>query len=172
MEPPDRRISSLSIAQTVPRQTPQTEFGPAFARAAREVVRTGAGLVGGMLPAGVISSAAVSSTLRGAVSAAVPSPLALTASATGGTAATGGMAATSARATSAAGTTSGSPTGQGDAWDMLEAQKLMSAEGQKFNMAYLSLQNEMQKESREHNAISNIMKVRHDSAKAAINNIR
>ncbi|RKG83895.1 hypothetical protein [Corallococcus terminator] len=172
MEPPDRRISSLSIAQTVPRQTPQNDFGPTFARAAREVVRTGAGLVGGMLPAGVISSAAVSSTLRGAVSAAVPSPLALTASAAGGTSATGGMAATSARATSAAGTTAGTPTGQGDAWDMLEAQKLMSAEGQKFNMAYLSLQNEMQKESREHNAISNIMKVRHDSAKAAINNIR
>ncbi|MCY1035740.1 hypothetical protein OV207_30145 [Corallococcus sp. BB11-1] len=167
MEPPDRRISSLSIAQTVPRQTPQTDFGPTFARAAREVVRTGAGLVGGMLPAGVISSAAVSSTLRGAVSAAVPSPLALTASAAGG-----GMSATSARATSAAGTTAGTATGQGDAWDMLEAQKLMSAEGQKFNMAYLSLQNEMQKESREHNAISNIMKVRHDSAKAAINNIR
>ncbi|CAM3565506.1 hypothetical protein COSO111634_19460 [Corallococcus soli] len=171
MEPPDRRISSLSIAQTVPRQTPQTDFGPTFARAAREVVRTGAGLVGGMLPAGVISSAAVSSTLRGAVSAAVPSPLALTASAAGGTA-VGSMPATSARATSAVGTTAGTATGQGDAWDMLEAQKLMSAEGQKFNMAYLSLQNEMQKESREHNAISNIMKVRHDSAKAAINNIR
>ena len=66
----------------------------------------------------------------------------------------------------------GGTTGKGDAWDMLEAQKLMAAEGQKFNMAYLQLQNEMQKESREHNAISNIMKVRHDSAKAAINNIR
>jgi hypothetical protein len=55
---------------------------------------------------------------------------------------------------------------------MLEAQRLMAAEGQKFNVAYLQLQNEMQRESREHNAISNIMKVRHDSAKAAINNIR
>jgi hypothetical protein len=65
-----------------------------------------------------------------------------------------------------------SGTGKGDAWDMLEAQRLMAEDGQKFNMAYLSLQNEMQKESREHNAISNIMKVRHDSAKAAINNIR
>ena len=51
-------------------------------------------------------------------------------------------------------------------------QRALSADGQKFNMAYLALQNEMQKESREHNAISNIMKVRHDSAKAAINNIR
>lgn len=166
---PDRRISSLSIAQTVPRQTPQTDFGPTFARAAREVVRTGAGLVGGMLPAGVISSAAVTG-LRGAVSAAVPSPMALTASATGGASATG--ASTSAMSAHATGTTAGATTGQGDAWDLMEAQKLMNAEGQKFNVAYLALQNEMQKESREHNAISNIMKVRHDSAKAAINNIR
>jgi hypothetical protein len=36
----------------------------------------------------------------------------------------------------------------------------------------MQMQNEMQRESREHNALSNIMKVRHDSAKAAINNIR
>lgn len=167
---PDRRISSLSIAQTVPRQTPQTDFGPTFARAAREVVRTGAGLVGGMLPAGVISSAAVAG-LRGAVSAAVPSPMALTASATGGASSTGASSSAMSAHATAAGTTAGA-TGQGDAWDLMEAQKLMNAEGQKFNVAYLALQNEMQKESREHNAISNIMKVRHDSAKAAINNIR
>ena len=36
----------------------------------------------------------------------------------------------------------------------------------------VELQDEMQRESREHNTVSNIMKVRHDSAKAAINNIR
>jgi hypothetical protein len=55
---------------------------------------------------------------------------------------------------------------------MLEAQRLMNSENQRFNLAYLGLQDAMQKESREFNAISNIMKVRHDSAKAAINNIR
>ena len=55
---------------------------------------------------------------------------------------------------------------------MLAAQKEMQAEGAKMNLAYMNLQNEMQAESRAHNAISNIMKVRHDSAKAAINNIR
>ncbi|MFP2898679.1 hypothetical protein [Corallococcus sp. 4LFB] len=162
----DRRIPSLSIAPSIERQTPKTEFGPTLARAAREVVRTGAGLVGGMLPSGAISSAVVS-TLAGTVSAAVP------AEAVSSVSATGGASAMSAR--SSAGTTAGTgaaTTGQGDAWDLLEAQKLMAADGQKFNMAYLSLQNAMQKESREHNAISNIMKVRHDSAKAAINNIR
>ncbi|MBN8226347.1 hypothetical protein JYK02_02370 [Corallococcus macrosporus] len=159
----DRRIPSLSIAPSIERQTPKTEFGPTLARAAREVVRTGAGLVGGMLPSGAISSAVVSS-LAGTVSAAVP------AEAVSSVPATGGASAMSARASTAG--TGAAATGKGEAWDLLEAQKLMAADGQKFNVAYLSLQNEMQKESREHNAISNIMKVRHDSAKAAINNIR
>ena len=36
----------------------------------------------------------------------------------------------------------------------------------------VELQDEMQRESREHTTVSNVMKVRHDSAKAAINNIR
>ncbi len=54
---------------------------------------------------------------------------------------------------------------KGDAWQLLEAQGLQTEH-------YLSLQNEMQRESREFNTLSNVMKVRHDSAKAAINNIR
>ena len=153
----NNRIASLSVTPTLARQTPQNEFGNVLARTAQEVVKTGAGLVGGMIPGGPVVSAAVSS-VRSTVSSVgstnasiVPIP-----GATGGTSSTA----------------TGGTTGKGDAWDMLEAQKLMAQDGQKFNMAYLSLQNEMQKESREHNAISNIMKVRHDSAKAAINNIR
>jgi hypothetical protein len=66
----------------------------------------------------------------------------------------------------------GGTSGQGDQWDLLAAQKEMQADGMKMNLAYMNLQNDMQKESRAHNALSNIMKVRHDSAKAAINNIR
>ncbi|HYO57314.1 hypothetical protein [Archangium sp.] len=72
---------------------------------------------------------------------------------------------------SASSASSGTP-GQGEQWDLLAAQREMQAEGMKMNLAYMNLQNEMQAESRAHNAISNIMKVRHDSAKAAINNIR
>jgi hypothetical protein len=41
-----------------------------------------------------------------------------------------------------------------------------------YDRMYLQLQMDMQRESREFNAVSNIIKVRHDSAKAAINNIR
>ncbi len=156
----DKRIPSLTITQTVQRQTPKDEFGTVLARAAQEVVRSGAGIVGGMLPAGPIVSAAISST-RSVVSsvASVPGSASTTVPVAGGSGSTGSAGGTGA-------------TGSGDAWDLLEAQRALSADGQKFNMAYLQLQNEMQKESREHNAISNIMKVRHDSAKAAINNIR
>ena len=153
----NNRIASLSITPTLARQTPQNEFGTVLARTAQEVVKTGASIVGGMIPGGPAMSAAVSS-VRSTVSSVGSTNASITpipgAGGTGSVAGTGGT------------------TGKGDAWDMLEAQRLMAEDGQKFNMAYLGLQNEMQKESREHNAISNIMKVRHDSAKAAINNIR
>ncbi|SEL51690.1 hypothetical protein SAMN05444354_106281 [Stigmatella aurantiaca] len=144
----DPRIASLSITSTLPRQTPRNEFGAVFARTAQEAVRAGSGLAGGMGMSPPVVSAAVSS---------VRSTVSLATSVTGGGAALPGV---------------GGTAGKGEAWDLLEAQKLMAAEGQKFNLEYLQLQNAMQQESREHNAVSNIMKVRHDSAKAAINNIR
>jgi hypothetical protein len=159
----DHRIPSLTLTSTVPRQTPKNEFGTVLARAAQEVVRSGAGLVGGMLPAGPIVSAAISSTRTVVSTVASADSAGKTVPTAGGSGSVG---------PGAAGAAAGGPTGSGDAWDLLEAQRALSAEGQKFNMAYLQLQNEMQKESREHNAVSNIMKVRHDSAKAAINNIR
>jgi hypothetical protein len=153
----NNRIASLSLTPTQARQTPQNEFGTVLARTAQEIVKTGAGIVGGMIPGAPSMSAAVSS-VRSVVSSVPSTNATITpipgAGGTSGTGATGGA------------------VGKGDAWDMLEAQKLMAEDGQKFNVAYLQLQNEMQKESREQNAISNIMKVRHDSAKAAINNIR
>jgi hypothetical protein len=155
----NNRIASLSITPTVARQTPRNEFGNVLARTAQEVVKTGAGIVGGMIPGGPAMSAAVSS-VRSTV-ASVGSTSATITPIPG----TGGLPSPSPA-------TSGGATGKGEAWDMLEAQRLMAEDGQKFNMAYLSLQNQMQQESREQNAISNIMKVRHDSAKAAINNIR
>jgi hypothetical protein len=156
----DNRLAGLSITPTVPRQTPRNDFGTLLARTASEVVKTGSGLVGGMLPGAPALSAAVSS-VRSTVSS-------VTSTASGTTAVPGASAAGGGGTASAA----GAATGKGEQWDLLEAQKAMQLEGQQFNAAYLQLQNEMQRESREHNAVSNIMKVRHDSAKAAINNIR
>jgi hypothetical protein len=153
------RIGSLSITPTVARQTPRNDFGTVFARTAQEVVRAGAGVAANLIPGGPAVSAAVSSissvvsTTAGGARAASTTPLA------GGVGGAGGPLGTSA-------------SGQGEQWDLLAAQKEMQAEGMKMNLAYMDLQNDMQKESRAHNALSNIMKVRHDSAKAAINNIR
>ncbi len=147
------RIGSLSITPTVSRQTPQNDFGTVFARTAQEVAR-GAGVVASLVPGAPMVSAAVAS-----VSSVVSS------------------SASSVRATSTVPVTGGvggavGSTGKGEQWDLLAAQREMQAEGMQMNLAYMNLQNEMQAESRAHNAISNIMKVRHDSAKAAINNIR
>jgi hypothetical protein len=43
---------------------------------------------------------------------------------------------------------------------------------QSFNQQYMTLQNQMQRESRQYTAISNIMKTKHDTAKNAIANVR
>jgi len=145
------RIGSVSITPTVARQTPQNDFGTVFARTAQEVMKAGAGIAASMMPGAPMVSAAVAS---------VSSVVSSTASSVQGVSAAGGAGGV------------GGTAGQGEQWDLLAAQREMQAEGMKMNLAYMNLQNEMQAESRAHNAISNIMKVRHDSAKAAINNIR
>ncbi len=144
------RIGSVSITPTVARQTPQNDFGTVFARTAQEVVKAGAGIAASMMPGAPMVSAAVAS---------VSSVVSSTASSVQGVSAAGAGGV-------------GGAAGQGGQWDLLAAQREMQAEGMKMNLAYMDLQNDMQKESRAHNALSNIMKVRHDSAKAAINNIR
>lgn len=155
------RIGTLSITPTVARQTPNNDFGTVLARTAQEVVRTGAGVVAAIVPGGPAVSAAVASVSSVVSTAASSAPSVRGASMmAGGTGGTGSASATLGS------------TGQGDQWDLLAAQKEMQADGAKMNLEYMHLQNQMQAESRAHNAISNIMKVRHDSAKAAINNIR
>jgi len=41
-----------------------------------------------------------------------------------------------------------------------------------FNLEYLAIQNKMQQESRQFSLLSNIMKVKHDTAKNAVSNVR
>lgn len=65
----------------------------------------------------------------------------------------------------------GIAAGAGGEADVLAATRALQQEAQTFNAQYLQLQEGMQRESREFTAISNVMKVRHDSAKAAIQNI-
>lgn len=56
--------------------------------------------------------------------------------------------------------------------EQLDAMWEMQRESQDFNMEYLALQESMQSENRRFSTLSNLMKARHDTAKAAVSNIR
>jgi len=143
------RIESIHVAPTTERKTEPGRFGSALRAAAAGVARGVAAtveLAAPYVPGGTVLSAAVRSAAaaRGRAGAFAADP---------GTAA--GKAA----------------SGAGGEGDVLEATRALQQEAQTFNLQYLQLQEHMQRESREFQALSNVMKVKHDSAKAAINNI-
>ncbi|HYD41483.1 MAG TPA: hypothetical protein VEB43_11705 [Anaeromyxobacter sp.] len=76
-----------------------------------------------------------------------------------------------------AGAAAGSGTGAaaaaaaGSESELLTATRALQQQAQTFNLQYLQLQEGMQRENREFTALSNVMKVKHDSARAAIQNI-
>ena len=70
-----------------------------------------------------------------------------------------------------AGTGTGTGTGTGDG-DVLAATRALQQQSQSFNLQYLQLQEDTQRESRTFAALSNVMKVKHESAQGAIQNIR
>ncbi len=55
--------------------------------------------------------------------------------------------------------------------DNLDKMWEMQEESQAFNMQYLQLQTQLQSDNRNFSTLSNLMKARHDTAKAAINNM-
>ncbi len=140
-------VPSIHVAQATERKAEPGRFGAAFRAAAAGVADGLAGTVGlaaPFVPGGMVLSGAIRGASR-------PAALA-------------GAASTSG----AAGGAAGAAPGQGD---LLEATRALQAEAQSFNLQYLQLQEGMQRDSREFQALSNVMKVKHDSAKAAINNI-
>ena len=148
------RIGTLLVAPTTERKAEPGRFGEALrsaASAAASGVATSVALAAPFVPGGPV--------LAGAVRAAAAPALASAArSAAAGT--IGG--ATAAGTTGAAGDAGG---------DVLEATRTLQQQAQTFNLQYLQLQEAMQRESREFTSLTNVMKVKHDSAKAAINNI-
>ena len=152
------RINQTAMTVTTQRQTPNNDFGQVLARTIGEAVHKGAALASGLAMGSPVVSAAVSG-LNAVTSNIVP-------------VGSKGAPQTAASTGSSGAAGVGGASGKGDAWDLMEANRLLQEEQRAFNLEYLRLQNAMQAESREFTAISNIMKVRHDSAKAAINNIR
>ena len=160
MDQPNR-INPMAFTLTGKRQTPKNEFGQVLATTLKSIVQTGAGIVGS-LP-GVPAISAAVNAVSGVISSNPAAHVAQSA-ATGVT-------------NLNLGTTTGGSIGSLAPTGGAHADRAAYSDPQVREMAamsdyYLKMQNEMQRESREYNAVSNIIKVRHDSAKAAINNIR
>lgn len=140
-------LNRLSLNLTVARQTPKNEFGQVMKNALNQVSNVSGALMG-MLPGSPVLSAAVSSVAalaKGVESSAAGITSIGAGSIPTGTALPGGVS--------------------GEMGGMIGQ---MRAEADRS----LQLQMQMQDESREYNALSNIIKVRHESAKAAISNLR
>ncbi len=178
------RIGTLLVAPSTERKAEPGQFATALKAATAGVaagLSMGASLAAPFVPGGAVLAGALRATATQALPAGGPGPstgsssLALPATGPGttaGLAASVGLAAAAGAARAAPSTlapTAGvAGTGGGD---LLEATRALQLQSQSFNLQYLELQEAMQRESREFTAMSNVMKVRHDSAKAAITNI-
>jgi hypothetical protein len=60
----------------------------------------------------------------------------------------------------------------GDEQSTLDQVKAMQAQAQDFNLQFLALQEEVQMENRRFTTVSNVLKAKHETAKAAVQNIR
>jgi len=146
------RIEAIHVAPTTERKAEPGRFENALRTAASGLARGVAStveLAAPYVPAGTVLSAAVRSAARAPATAV-------------------GVSAASAEGGGATAATGGGATSEGD---ILEATRALQQEGRTANLQYLQLQENMQRESREFTALSNVMRVKHDSAKSAIGNI-
>ncbi|MBS2028580.1 MAG: hypothetical protein JST54_11805 [Deltaproteobacteria bacterium] len=161
------RINQVSISSEGPRQTPNESFGNTLSKTLAKGASTTLGLASPLLGAvnpalSAPVSQAAQTIAQFANSGPATTPRALTSVPLPNASAPSGSSGEASIGASAGGTDSAS---------LLQAQQAMNEQSQQFNMMYLQLQDNMQRESREYETISNIMKVRHDTAKNAINNI-
>jgi hypothetical protein len=165
------RIESISIVPTTPRQSMPGRFDVALQNAASHLARTVTGgleLAAPAIPGGTFLLGAVRAATQPAPGSA---PVTAAAPFVGGsTLGTGGVAA--AGAGTITGTGAGATTGAAGETDIMASARALQAESQAYNAQYLQLQEAMQRENREFTALSNVMKVKHDTARAAIGNIQ
>jgi hypothetical protein len=153
--------SRMEIDSTRPRQTdkPVTPF--------RDVLTGGVSLlmsgaeVATHVVAGPVLAAAVHDARVGAVTAL---------GGTAGGAPLGGAAGATSPA-AALGAAAAGMSGAGGSSDMTNVQAMMQ-EGQSSNMQLLALQQQIQEESQRFSTVSNVMRAKFDTAKAAVSNIR
>jgi hypothetical protein len=150
IEPVDSERGALVVDQTRVRQTerPGTPFRQALANGVN-VLMSGAEVATSVV-AGPVLAAAVHGARADVVTtvAGVPTE--------------GASAALPADAATAA--AGGGPD--------LASVQAMQRESQAFNLQLLALQEEVQQENRRFSTVSNVLRARHDTAKAAISNVR
>ncbi len=142
MEP----VGTVLVAPTADRKTAPSSFGETLrsvALGAADGLAAASTLLAPVAPVGAVLAGAV----RGVAQAAAGGP----------------RPASTLPSTLAAAGAGGDP---------MESVRLLQQEGQSFNLRYLELQERMQRETREFTAVSNVMKVRHDAARAAIQNVQ
>jgi hypothetical protein len=158
----NNRIDSLAVTQTIGRQTPRNEFGEVMKNTLKSAGSVMSGALVGASAGGLpVVSAAISSVTS--LAGQAPRTASVGAAATGVT--TVGGAGVTVGSTVAGGLTPGA-SGTAEGFQGMLDQ--MRTEADKSTLQQM----QMQQESRDYNMVSNVLKVRHDSAKAAINNIR
>ena len=160
--------SRISMTPTVARQTQKAEFGNVLKDALSTAAQGASSLLGGVIPGVGVVSAAVNSVAGmskpGAVSAQSAASGITSVNLGGGSAGGSGFIGGNAGGAAETGmaTSNGNIGGMGDMIGQMRAEADRS----------MAMQMQMQQESRDYNTLSNVLKTRHDSAKAAINNIR
>ena len=143
----------IQMDATRPRQTAKpTDRFTEVLRTGADVLLAGAGAATGLV-GGPLLSAAIGAARAGLARAGT----------SGNTVRSG---------TSPLGTTPASPSGTSSGTSDMEAMRQIQREGQEANLTYLRLQTEMQQENRRFSVASNVLKAKHDTARAAINNVR
>jgi hypothetical protein len=169
----------LNTTDTTVRTAPRNDFATHVRTGIAVGANTTAGAVGVAAPF-VPGAAVVSAAISGAGSA-------MTSGGAGGAGGAGGYGAASGGGggTAFAGVgdlpmggpglnsnTNGAPPQGFNQQQLLDQTKNMQEMMASFNLQYLQLQEKMQAENRSFSSISNVMKTKHDTAKASIQNVR
>jgi hypothetical protein len=166
------RIESIHVVPTTPRQSAPSRFDAALQNAADHLAR---GVAGGLalaapaIPGGTFLLGAVRAATQPAPGSA---PVAGAAPFLGaGASGAAGLVAPGLASLPPAGAGATNVAGASAEGDVMASARALQAESQAFNAQYLQLQEAMQRENREFTAVSNVLKVKHDTARAAIGNI-
>lgn len=171
----DNFSTKLNVGTQRARQTEKTDFGSKLKEGlmkTADVALQAGNVAAPFLPGGSVVSAAISgvASLKDAAAGSSSGLSSIGGAATGISSNAGAIGGTSNGM--AAGTNAVNGSSGDSSMALLNATKEMQEMSQQFNLQYLQLQQDMQNENRQFSMVSNIMKVKHDTAKTAIQNVR